>query len=179
MRLSRDDTDNDHDDDDDECLGRSTATAATTTGVNHQGLCRPFALGASWRPRGAIVGPSWGHVGGLFGPSWGSLRGPLGALLGPSPGGPQRSWGGLGAILEAIHQRRGGVLVCLLPSGPSKSPLWALLGRSWSALGRSWGRLEALLGLSWSSLGPFWNHLEAKKANRKRKGEKANTHRTH
>ena len=141
------------------------------------------SLGQSWRPStkrdGNIIGPSEGHVGGLwdslgplFGPSWGALGallGALGAVLGPS-GAP------LGPLLGHLGGHRAketGALISIAPSGPEKSHLGAVLGRSWGALGRSWGRLGPLLGLSWGRLGPSWSHLEASRAHRKRKGEKA------
>ena len=94
-----------------------------------------------WELYWRVLGSSWG--------SWGGSWDPLGALLGlswgplGSPGGP------LGAILEAIDHRMGRSPICVPPPGPSKLPLWALLG---ALLGQSW----ALLGPSSAIFGPFW-----------------------
>ena len=121
-------------------------------------------------------------------PSWGSHGvpvGPLGALLGTSWGSFGESWGSLGAHWGGVGGLLGsswppylqteGVINSGLPPWEAQTRrLGALLGRSWSALGRYWGRLGDLLGVSWGSLGQSWGHLEASKANRKRKGEKAN-----
>ena len=115
-------------------------------------------------PSWGLLGPSWGHRG----PSWGHLGAILG-LLGAILGHLGPSWGDLGG--NRSKKRR--PLISAPPSGPEKSPLGALLGRSWGALGRSWARLGPLWGLSWGSLGPSWGHLEASRAHRKRKGEKA------
>ena len=109
---------------------------------------------------GTLFGLSSGPLGALLGLSWALLRpfwGPLGTPLG-------LSW----AILEAIDEKRRRRLFQSPPSGPEKSPLGALLGRSWA-----W----ALLGPSWASLGAVLGHLgahiEASRAHRERKGEKA------
>ena len=68
-------------------------------------LLGPF-LGASWGPLGVLLGSSWGPLGALLGLSWR----PLG-----SPGGP------LGAILEAVDQRRGGPRCSPPPRRPRSS----------------------------------------------------------
>ena len=95
----------------------------------------------SWSPLGAVLGGLgvllrlfWGPLGalwGVLGLSWGSFGaswGALGALLG-------LSWGSLGsygappgAMLETIDQRRGGPRFPP-PSGATRSPLGAFLGR--------------------------------------------------
>ena len=102
-------------------------------------------LGSSWGPLGALLG----RLGALLGPSWGALGAVLGASWEP--------WRPLGAILEAIDQRRGAPTQPP-PSGALKPSLGALLGRSWGALGvplgPSWGPSRSLWGLSWAILGP-------------------------
>ena len=85
---------------------------------------------ASWRP----LEPSLGPLGAVLGAS-GAVLGHLGALLGSSwrllgsPGGP------LGAILEAIDQKRGALKF------DSWGALGVLLGGFLGALEGSWGNL--------------------------------------
>ena len=88
------------------------------------------------------------------------------ALWGPS-------WASSGPSWRPSIKKDGSFYFAPPPSGPEKSPLGSLLGRSWGALGRSWGRLGGLLGPSWGSLGPSWGHLEASRAHRKQTSGKA------
>ena len=108
---------------------------------------------------------SWGSLGALLGLSWGAVEALCG-LFG-------RVWEVSGGYLGGNRSKSRRAFIGAPPSGPEKSPLGALLGRSWGDLGRSWARLGPLLGPSWGSLGPSWGHLEASRAHRKRKGEKA------
>ena len=108
------------------------------------GLSRDFfgdmleVSGPFWGPRGA----SWGTLG--------ALLGGLGALVGLFGEVWEVSWGHLGG-----HRSKKGVFFFIAPSsGPEKSPLGALLGRSLALVGPSWASLGPVLGLSWAILGP-------------------------
>ena len=81
----------------------------------------------------------------------------LGRLRGPSWGSLEGSGTSLGAILEAIDQRRGG---SFSPS-PRRGPKSRLLGPAWAALGALLDALGPVLGRSGACLGALLGHLGA------------------
>ena len=119
-----------------------------------KGLRGSFALGASWRLRGAIFGPSWGHVR--------SFRSSLGGPLGPSWKPWRQSW--------KTSIKEGGVPTIIAPLQHEQSPTWAppgaLSGPSWSFPGHifelSWTILELLRPrkpIGSEKARAFWRHV--------------------